>query len=65
LSDPAKGLIAITAAATMIPIWRSGGRGNLTFWGWVWNHTVWGPPVEYIPAEDYESEICLRLTRRR
>lgn len=65
LSDPAKSIIVITATATMIPIWRSGGRGNLTFWGWVWNHTVFGPKVEYVPEEDYESEICLRLTRRR
>lgn len=40
-----------------LPIFRSGGREGLSFWGWVFNHTIWGPPVEYIPEEDYQREL--------
>jgi len=43
--------------ASFLPIWRSGLRDSLNFWGWVLNHTVWGPPVEYIPEEDYMNII--------
>lgn len=40
-----------------LPIFRSGGRTGLSFWQWVANHTVFGPPVEYIPVEDYSREL--------
>ena len=40
-----------------LPIFRSGGRTDLTFWGWVVNHTIFGPPVEYVPEEDYTREL--------
>jgi len=40
-----------------LPIFRSGGRTELSFWGWVWNHTIFGPPVEYVPQEDYTREM--------
>jgi len=40
-----------------LPIFTSGGRTNLTFWGWIINHTVFGPPVEYVPEEDYAREL--------
>jgi len=40
-----------------LPIFRSGGRTGLTFWGWVVNHTIFGPPVEYVPEEDYAREL--------
>lgn len=40
-----------------LPVFRSGGRKGLTFWGWVFNHTIWGPPVEYVPEEDYTREL--------
>ena len=63
-SQQTKGIIASGIIVSMIPIWRSGGRGNLTFWGWIWNHTIFGPKVEYVPEEDYEAEICKRLGRR-
>lgn len=43
---------------SLIPIWRSGGRGRLNFWAWLINHTIWGPPVEYVPEEDYMSELA-------
>ena len=45
------------AASFTIPIFRSGGRTGLTFWQWVWNHTIFGPPVEYVPEEDYTREL--------
>ena len=40
-----------------LPVFRSGGRTGLSFWGWVVNHTVFGPPVEYVPEEDYAREL--------
>lgn len=45
------------AASFTIPVFRSGGRTHLTFWQWVWNHTIFGPPVEYVPEEDYTREL--------
>jgi len=50
------GMFAFSAALLM-PIWRSGGRQNLTFLEFIINHTIWGDPVEYIPEEDYTSEL--------
>ncbi|MBA7466246.1 hypothetical protein ES707_01423 [subsurface metagenome] len=47
---------AIVASFT-IPVFRSGGRTHLTFWQWVWNHTIFGPPIEYVPEEDYAREL--------
>jgi hypothetical protein len=40
-----------------LPIFRSGGRTGLSFWGWIVNHTIFGPPVEYVPVEDYAREL--------
>ena len=37
--------------ASFLPVWRSGLRKDLTFWGFVRNHTIWGDPVEYVPIE--------------
>lgn len=49
------GLVAVESFT--LPIFRSGGRTGLSFWGWVANHTIFGPPVEYIPLEDYSREL--------
>ena len=49
------------ALATNIPVWRSGGRTGLTFWQFLFNHTIWGPPVEYIPEEDYMTALYPNL----
>ena len=49
------GLLAV--ASFTLPIFRSGGRTELSFWGWVKNHTIFGPPVEYVPVEDYAREM--------
>ena len=40
-----------------LEVFRSGGRTNLSFFEWVKNHTIWGGPVEYVPAEDYLREL--------
>ena len=40
-----------------LPIFRSGGRVNLTFWSWIVNHSVFGEKVEYVPFEDYAAEM--------
>jgi hypothetical protein len=62
LTTNQKGMLIIAGAATFLPIFRSGLRDNLNLWEWLWNHTIWGPKVEYIPEEQYESAIC--ITRR-
>lgn len=49
------GLVAVESFT--LPIFRSGGRTGLSFWGWVANHTIFGPPVEYVPEEDYSREL--------
>ncbi len=49
------GLIAVESVT--LPIFRSGGRTGLSFWQWVVNHSIFGPPVEYIPLEDYSREL--------
>jgi hypothetical protein len=59
-----KGVLVALLAGSFVPIWRSGGRKNMTFWGWIWNHTIFGPEVEYVPEEDYEAEICCGVGRR-
>ena len=48
---------ALIVAAFAIPVFRSGGRTGLTFAGWIWNHTIFGPRVEYVPEESYRQEI--------
>ena len=40
-----------------LPIFRSGGRTNLTFWNWVKNHSIYGKKCEYVPEEDYMAEF--------
>ena len=50
------GVWTVVAAFTM-PVFRSGGRTGLTFFGWIKNHTIWGDPVEYVPEEDYAAEL--------
>ena len=49
------GLVAVESFT--LPIFRSGGRTGLSFWQWVYNHTIFGPPVEYVPQEDYAREF--------
>ena len=38
-------------------VFRCGGRGNLTMVGWVWEHTIFGSPVQYVPEEEYAREL--------
>ena len=49
--------LMLLAIGTFIPVWRSGARKNLSFWSFVLNHTIWGPPIEYIPDEDYARAL--------
>ena len=49
--------LGLVVAAFTVPVWRSGLRANLTFFQFVVNHTIWGPPVEYIPEEDYTKIV--------
>lgn len=50
-----KPLLLVLLVLSFLPVWRCGLRSKLTFWGFVREHTVFGSPVEYIPAEDYEE----------
>ncbi len=52
------GLVGI-GILSLLPIFRSGGREKLNAWEWLWNHTIWGPPVEYIPEEDYKKAFTI------
>lgn len=63
LTNRQKTGIVVGVVASLLPVWRSGGRENMTFWGWLWNHTIFGPKVEYVPEEDYKAEICSKLRR--
>ena len=53
----ALGITLLIVESFTLPIFRSGGRQGLSFWAWVWNHTIFGPPVEYVPEEDYMVEL--------
>lgn len=51
------GVAVVAVGVFTIPIFRSGGRQNLTMFQWIINHTIFGPPVEYVPEEDYIAEL--------
>ena len=50
--------LVLVVGAFTIPIFRCGLRTDLTLWGFIINHTIFGPKVEYVPAEDYLAELC-------
>jgi len=53
-----KDLVLLAAAISFLPVWRCGLRGDLTFWQFVQEHTIWGHDVEYIPEEFYGDAPC-------
>ncbi len=55
-----KDWLILAGAASLLPVFRSGLVDNMNFWQWIYNHTIWGPPVEYIPEEDYKTAIGRR-----
>lgn len=58
MSDKTKFFIGVGIVAFFtVPIFRSGGRTNLTMFQWIVNHSIFGPPVEYVPEEDYATEL--------
>ncbi len=46
-------LALAVVGASFLPVWRSGMRENLDLWQFIGNHTIWGPPVAYVPEEEY------------
>lgn len=44
-------ILVILGGLALLPVWRCGLRENLSFYEFIINHTIWGPPVEYIPEE--------------
>ena len=55
-SHKGEAIVIGLALSLTLPVFRSGGRTGLTFWEFVVGHTIWGPPVEYVPLEDYLTE---------
>ena len=53
----ALGITYLIVAVFTVPGFRSGGRGNLTAFDWIKEHTIWGSPVQYVPEEDYAREL--------
>ena len=49
------GLVAVESFT--LPLFRSGGKTGLSFWGFVANHSIFSDPVEYVPQEDYAREM--------
>ncbi|MBA7608642.1 hypothetical protein ES703_15821 [subsurface metagenome] len=49
--------MVILVIASFLPIWRCGLRDNLNFWEWLYEHTIWGSPVEYVPEEKYLEQL--------
>ena len=50
-------VVWVAVLSMTLPVFRSGGRSGLTFWGWIINHSVFGKPVEYVPIENYLEEL--------
>lgn len=59
LTSNQKAAIVGGVVFSLLPIWRSGGRTGLNLWEWLINHTVWGPPIEYVPEEDYMTALSV------
>ena len=51
-----KAALVMTVCVSFLPVWRSGLRENMNFWQWIINHTVFGPPSEYVPEEYYHPD---------
>jgi uncharacterized membrane protein len=66
LTNNQKIILTVAGLASLLPIWRSGLREHMNFWEWIINHTIWGPPSEYIPEEYYlpTTPTPIALTRR-
>lgn len=66
LTHRQESLLVLAGLASLLPVWRSGGLMGLTFWGFIYNHTIFaGGKPEYVPAEDYQAAICVRAIGRR
>lgn len=48
-------VLGLFLIGSFFPIFRSGGKGNLNFWQFVYNHTIFCDKPEYVPEEDYNS----------
>ena len=43
--------LVVLGAASLLPVWRSGIRGQLTFPEFILEHTIFGHEVTYLPEE--------------
>lgn len=50
-------LTFLVVESLTLPVFRSGGRTDLTFWGWVRQHTIFGDAIQFVPEEDYAREL--------
>lgn len=49
-------IVLVLLLLSFAPVWRCGLRGNLNFWEFTREHTIFSPhPIEYVPEEKYEE----------
>lgn len=48
------GVVILLLSCSLLPVFRSGGKSGLNFWGWIYNHTIFASGPEYVPEEDYK-----------
>lgn len=53
MTDKQEKILVGAFALSLLPIWRSGLREGMDLWTWILNHTVFGPPSEYITPKYY------------
>lgn len=59
MTKQGKVLLAGFVLFSLLPIWRSGMRERMTLPQWIVNHTILGPPSEYVPEKYYKPRRLL------
>ena len=56
MKEQVKLIVLVLLLLSFAPVWRCGLRGNLNFWEFTREHTIFSPhPIEYVPEEKYEE----------
>ena len=53
----ATAVVLVGVIAFTWKIFRCGGRTELTAFGWLVEHSIYGSPVQYVPEEEYSKEL--------
>lgn len=54
-------LTIVLVAFSLLPIWTSGLRERMNLFEFLANHTVFGPPAEYLDEEHYLPDQAVPL----